>query len=69
VVLEAGLTVMLWVRAPVLHEKVVPPEAVRVALSPAHKVAGEIEAVRLGVTVTVVEVVAVHPPVTVTVTV
>jgi hypothetical protein len=60
---ETGLTLILSVVAPVLHEKMVPPLAVSVALAPAQieTVAGEIVAVNASFTVTVLETVAVHP--------
>lgn len=63
VVVDGGLTVMLAVVSPVLHEKVVPPLAVRVALAPGQMetVAGEIDAVGNGVTFTVRDAVPEHP--------
>ena len=62
---------MAAVVAPVLHEYVPPPLAVNVALAPAQieTVAGDIEAVGTGFTVTVRESVSVHPLALVTVTV
>ena len=61
---------MLAVVAPVLHEYEVPPLAVSVTLPPVQilAVAGEIEAVGSGLTLTVRDVVAVHPFASVTVT-
>ena len=62
---------MLAVVAPVLHEYVVPPEAVSVALEPLQivTVAGEMDAVSPGETVTVRDVLAVQLFASVTVTV
>ena len=70
-VLDAGLTLMLAVVAPVLHENEEPPAAVSVAVSPAQMetVAGEIEGVGIGFTVTTRAVAAVHVCASVTVTV
>ena len=70
-VVDAGLTVILADVAPVLQEKEVPPLAVSVALAPAQieTVAGEIEAVGNGFTVTGFDAEAEQPLASVTVTV
>ena len=69
VVVDAGEIVTLVVIAPVLHEYEVPPLAVSVTLAPLQIGAGElIEAVGVGFTVTVRDVVAVQPLTSVTVT-
>ena len=69
-VLEAGVTVILAVVAPVLQENDVPPLAVSVALAPAQidTMRGEIEGVGKGFTVTVLDVLPVQPLASVTVT-
>ena len=58
------------VNAPLLHEKEMPPLAVSATLPPVQMetVAGEIEAVGSGLTVTVLEAVAEQEPPSVTVT-
>lgn len=65
-----GLTVILAVVEPLLHEKEFPPPAVSVALAPLQIVTfpGEIEGVGSGLTFTVREADAVHPLPSVTVT-
>ncbi len=69
-VVDEGETVIDTVDAPVLHEYEVPPLAVKFALTPLQMltVAGEIAAVGKGLTITVLEVEAVHPFASVTVT-
>ena len=64
-----GLTVMLAVFAPVLQVNIVPPVAVKVALSLSHIVwSAPASAMGKGLTFTTVEAVAVHPSALVTVT-
>ena len=67
---EEGDTEMEAVRAPVFHEKEVPPLAVSEALAPLQIeiVAGEIEATGSGFTLTLREAEAVQPLASVTVT-
>jgi len=62
-VVEAGVTVMADVVAPVFHEYVVPPDAVSVVLLPAHiDVVPEILGVGEGLTVMVTLVLSEHEP-------
>ena len=71
VVVATGETVIEAVVAPVFHTKDVPPLAVSVALCPVQifTVAGDMDAVESGLTFTVRDAVAVHPLISVTVTV
>lgn len=65
---DEGETVMEEALPPVLHEYVVPPDAVITALSPGQITAGVTVGLTFGFTVTDVLAISVHPPAFVTVT-